>query len=126
MTDLTQRPQSNRLRGWLQAENAAITLAGLWFYAQTDLGWGFFALCLLLPDLAMLGYLRGPRPGALCYNIAHSYAGPVLLTAAAGVADWSPGTGLAMIWGIHIALDRAIGYGLKYDDAFKHTHLDAL
>jgi hypothetical protein len=30
---------------------------------------------------------------------------------------------LALIWLAHIGLDRALGYGLKYPTAFRHTHL---
>jgi hypothetical protein len=33
------------------------------------------------------------------------------------------GLQIALIWGAHIGMDRAVGYGLKYADAFKHTHL---
>jgi hypothetical protein len=28
-----------------------------------------------------------------------------------------------LIWGAHIALDRVLGYGLKYPDGSKETHL---
>jgi hypothetical protein len=28
-----------------------------------------------------------------------------------------------LIWTAHIAMDRALGYGLKYPTAFKSTHL---
>ena len=38
-----------------------------------------FAMLLLLPDLAMLGYLAGPAIGARAYNAAHSVVGPLLL-----------------------------------------------
>jgi hypothetical protein len=31
--------------------------------------------------------------------------------------------GLALIWLAHIGVDRALGYGLKYPDGFKDTHL---
>ena len=31
-----------------------------------------------------------------------------------------------LIWLAHIFLDRALGYGLKYDDAFKKTHLQQI
>jgi hypothetical protein len=30
---------------------------------------------------------------------------------------------LAMIWLAHVGIDRALGYGLKYGDAFNATHL---
>jgi len=28
-----------------------------------------------------------------------------------------------MAWGFHVAVDRALGYGLKFNDDFQHTHL---
>jgi hypothetical protein len=126
MTHLAEPKSSTRLRPWLQAENVLIAGAGLWAYHQTGAGWGLFALCILLPDLAMLGYLRGPRFGALCYNLAHSYIGPVLLAGGTVLAGWDVGAAVVCIWAVHIAIDRAIGYGLKYPHAFKATHLDAL
>jgi len=30
---------------------------------------------------------------------------------------------VALIWIAHIAIDRAIGYGLKYGERFKSAHL---
>ena len=30
---------------------------------------------------------------------------------------------LALIWLVHIGVDRLVGYGLKYPTAFKDTHL---
>jgi len=49
--------------------------------------------------------------------------GPVLL---AGFAVVSSHFGLLpylLIWTAHIAMDRALGYGLKYPTSFKKTHL---
>jgi hypothetical protein len=34
------------------------------------------------------------------------------------------GVNIALIWFAHIGIDRALGYGLKYPDAFKHTHFN--
>ena len=31
--------------------------------------------------------------------------------------------GIGSIWLAHIGMDRALGYGLKLEDAFTHTHL---
>ena len=28
-----------------------------------------------------------------------------------------------LVWLAHIGMDRLLGYGLKYDDHFQHTHL---
>ncbi|GIJ33410.1 DUF4260 domain-containing protein [Micromonospora sediminimaris] len=89
--------------------------------------WWLLALFLIF-DLSMVGYLRGPRVGAVCYNLVHSYALPALLGAVAVAfaafrdpIDWL-GI-LAIAWVFHIAVDRALGYGLKTTEGFEHTHL---
>jgi len=46
-------------------------------------GWGFFALLFFVPDLSMVGYLVGPRIGAVTYNAVHAYVGPAALVCAA-------------------------------------------
>ncbi|MEU4555476.1 uncharacterized protein DUF4260 [Micromonospora violae] len=89
--------------------------------------WSLLALFLVF-DLSMLGYLRGPRLGASCYNLAHSYTLPVALgavaVAAAGFGDRIDWLGvLALAWVFHIAVDRGLGYGLKTAEGFDHTHL---
>jgi hypothetical protein len=107
----------------LRAEGAvALAAAGLAF-DQLDGPWTLFAALFLLPDLAMLGYLAGPRVGAVCYNLAHTTVLPLML-ALAGWALGLPGAvQVALIWNAHIGFDRALGYGLKYPVAFKATHL---
>ena len=107
----------------LQAEGAALGILCTYLYAQTGTGWGMFAVLLLVPDLLMLGYLAGPRWGALCYNMSHSTVLPIAL-AGTGWATQAPMMlGVALIWGAHIGFDRAIGYGLKYASGFRATHL---
>ncbi|WP_234983790.1 DUF4260 family protein [Pseudacidovorax sp. RU35E] len=113
----------------LRAEGAALLLFAVLAYAQMAPGqWGRFAALLLLPDLAMLGYLAGPAIGARAYNAAHSVISPVLL-AGAGFATPAQATllwSLAAIWLAHIGLDRLLGYGLKYGRGFGHSHLGRL
>ena len=75
------------------------------------------------PDLAMLGYLAGPRTGAVAYDVVHTYVLPAVLAAAGVVADSDTALALALIWLTHIGVDRAVGYGLKYPSGFKDTHL---
>jgi len=109
-------------RVWLRAEGfAAFGLATTGYFVIGGPWWLYFVL-LLAPDLAMLGYLGGPRLGATAYNLAHSYIGPVLLAAIGGLTA-TPAFAVALIWCAHIGLDRMLGYGLKYPTAFGHTHL---
>lgn len=93
-------------------------LYGLW-----DGSWWVYAILFLAPDLSFAAYLAGPKAGAIVYNAAHSYLAPVALMTI-GLALAAPLTlSLAMIWLAHIGIDRALGYGLKYQAGFAFTHL---
>jgi hypothetical protein len=107
----------------LRLEGAAVLAAAAIAYSQIGGGWGLFALLFLVPDLSMLGYLAGPRSGAAVYNFGHSYLAPGALGAAGLLAGMPMLLSIALIWVAHIGFDRALGYGLKYATAFKHTHL---
>lgn len=107
----------------LRAEAAGLAAFALWAYDLYGMGWTSFALLILVPDFSMLGYVLGPRIGAVCYNLGHSLIGPGLLAALGSVTGWDVGLSLALIWAAHIALDRALGYGLKYPSGFRDTHL---
>jgi hypothetical protein len=73
--------------------------------------------------VSFAAYLAGPKFGAMIYNAAHSYLGPMALLTA-GLAGAAPLTlSIAMIWLAHIGIDRALGYGLKYAEGFAFTHL---
>ncbi|MCS0503863.1 DUF4260 domain-containing protein [Ancylobacter mangrovi] len=120
-------PASGTVRGTpavlLRLEGLAVLAGGVLAYATLGQSWWLFALLFLAPDLAMAGYLAGPATGARLYNGVHTHIGPALL-AAAGYLLADPWLGaLAAIWFAHNGLDRALGYGLKYPDAFGHTHL---
>ena len=93
-------------------------LYGLW-----EGSWWVYAILFLAPDLSFAAYLAGPKAGAAVYNAAHSYFLPVALMTA-GLAMASPLVlSIAMIWLAHIGIDRALGYGLKYQAGFAFTHL---
>jgi hypothetical protein len=110
-------------RRLLRLEGAALLLAATAAFFVAGGSWWVFALLLLAPDLGMLGYLAGPRTGALVYDAAHVTAAPLALAGLAALAGTSFLTGLALIWLAHIGMDRAVGYGLKYPSGFRDTHL---
>lgn len=114
---------SGGITALLRVEGLAVFLASVLAYSELGDGWGIFALCFLIPDLSLFGYLAGPRIGALLYNSAHSYVGAVLCLAAGAylAVPWLISAGI--IWVSHIGFDRAMGYGLKYEKGFRHTHL---
>jgi hypothetical protein len=108
----------------LRLEGLAVLGASLALYVDGDYAiWPLLAF-FLAPDLSFLGYLAGPRVGAVVYNAAHSYVLPVALAAGCLLSgEAGLPVQVALIWAAHIGGDRALGYGLKYPTAFKDTHL---
>ena len=92
-------------------------------YFDAGYGWLLLVVLILAPDLSMLGYLVGPRVGALSYDLVHTYAGPVVLGVAGVLGGYETAVQIALIWLAHIGVDRLLGYGLKYPTGFKDTHL---
>ncbi len=91
---------------------AALLLPCLLLYGLLGTGWGLFALLVLAPDLAALGFLAGPRWGAHAYNTTHRALTPALLVGIGVVVGVSLAASLGLIWLTHIAIDRLLGYGL--------------
>ena len=109
---------------WLRVENACVALALIFAYHHFGAGWGLFALLILAPDLSALGYIISKRVGAICYNLAHSYTWPAILIALGVFPSGTVATlEIGLIWAAHIAIDRAIGYGLKSQEDHHETHL---
>jgi hypothetical protein len=115
------RPSSIRIL--LRLEGLAAAAISAVFYARTGASWWLFAALWLAPDLSMLGYLAGPRWGARIYNAIHSYLTPATLAVTALLLHSTAPVPFALIWINHIGVDRLLGYGLKYADGFKWTHL---
>lgn len=114
---------SGVVKGTLRVEGLFVLIASVVGYWRFGAGWGAFALWFLAPDLSFLGYLVSPRVGAVAYDVAHSYIGPLI--ALGLVIASSPPMLLpaSLIWSAHLGFDRALGYGLKYSRGFGFTHL---
>ncbi len=98
-------------------------ISGL-YYQPVHFAWWLWIILFLLPDISMLGYLVNSRVGAFAYNLFH-HKGIAIVTAVAGYFISNNGLMLGgMLLFAHSAFDRVMRYGLKYEDDFKHTHLD--
>ena len=107
----------------LKLEETAIFGACLFLFTFLDMNWWWFIACILLPDIGMIGYLNGNKTGAFMYNLFH-HKGVALIVAAVGFSlnnNWLLFAGLILF--AHSAMDRVLGYGLKYEKGFKFTHL---
>jgi hypothetical protein len=112
---------------WQKREGIALALFlsasyFMWFAGSIEL----FLLVIFVPDVFTLGYFRGNKFGAWFYNLGHTFILPPLLF----LLGWLNGEAiqqhLAMIWTVHICLERALGYGLKTDKGFAHTHMGTI
>ena len=98
-------------------------IAGIAVFGRLGGDWPWLVPAILLVDVSMVGYLRGPRVGAIIYNLAHQWAVALALLGA-GLALNLPI--LALVGAVmiaHVGMDRALGYGLKLPTDFRDTHL---
>jgi hypothetical protein len=88
--------------------------------------WGWFALLFLAPDVSLLGFL-GPLNKASTgfYNVVHCYVLPFLLGLMAWNRSSAPAGQFALIWVAHIGFDRFLGFGLKFPQSFRFTHIQS-
>jgi hypothetical protein len=108
----------------LRSEGVVLLAAALGIYfTGLDQPWWIVPLLLLVPDVGMVGYAKSSRVGAWLYNLAHSYPAPALLGLVATIAGEPLWQGVALVWFAHLGMDRALGYGLKYESGFRDTHL---
>lgn len=111
------------MKGLIKLEEAALFLLGIYFFSQLDYAWWWFLVLLLVPDFSMIGYVFGNKTGAWAYNFFH-HRGVAILLYLAGMYYSSQLLQLiGVIWFAHSSMDRMFGYGLKYENGFKFTHL---
>ena len=110
-------------RTLLRIEGFFVFALSVALYGRLGASWWMFAILFLAPDLSFLGYLAGPRVGAIAYNAMHTTAGPVLLALSGFLLPYQPAVAIGLIWLAHCGIDRALGYGLKYEAGFGFTHL---
>jgi hypothetical protein len=111
------------VRFWLHAEGVAAFVAGTLLYFQGGGDGLLFLPLLLVPDVGLLGYLRGSRAGALTYNLVHNWAIGLAVLGAGLALPSNPLVLAGAILIAHVGMDRAVGYGLKYAGGAKITHL---
>jgi len=114
------------MKNLLKIEEFFLFGLALFLFSGLDYGWSWYALLFLAPDLSMLGYLANPRLGAWTYNLVHHKGLAVALYVLGylSAAPWLMFAGTILLG--HSSLDRVFGYGLKYPDSFKATHLGVI
>lgn len=112
----------------LKLEEAALTIIAIYLLSIYNLGLSFWVWLFLFftPDIGMLGYVINTKVGAVVYNLFHNKGIALMIAALGYYAHHDVLTAIGILLFAHASFDRIWGYGLKYPDSFKHTHLDSL
>ena len=122
-SEATAGETTGGVRTLLRIEGVTLFVGMTLHYGVWGGSWWIYAALFFVPDLSFLAYLAGPRAGAAFYNATHTYMLPLILSFV-GFGMALPLTlSISMIWMAHIGIDRALGFGLKYDAGFGFTHL---
>ena len=108
----------------LKLEEALMFALSIFLFSKLEYAWWLFPVLIFTPDLSMLGYLGGMKLGAQTYNFIHLKAlGIGILILGMFLASQPLQLAGLILFG-HSSMDRILGYGMKYPDAFQHTHLE--
>jgi hypothetical protein len=111
---------------WQRFEGAILFATGIvlsWQWGGAAGSWWIALLIFFAPDISFAGYLFGPRVGAVCYNLVHTYAAGGALLMLGTVLSIPLLQGIGALWLAHSGFDRMLGYGLKLPEGFTFTHL---
>lgn len=107
----------------IQLEEIALFISTYVLSILIGFDWWVFIVLLFFPDLSMLGYFINNKIGAWIYNIFHFR----FLAIAIALLGYYTSNDIVILIGLvlfgHSTMDRIFGYGLKYKDHFKNTHL---
>lgn len=108
----------------IRMESFVLLVVSLYLYFFIfKYSWIIFLILLLFPDLSMFGYIFNNKLGAYTYNSIHNILLPSILFIIGVYFNNHILVMLGLILFAHIFMDRSLGYGLKYTDEFKHTHI---
>ncbi len=117
----------DRLIIWQRVEGALVFAAGVALqFNLMALDWWVAVAAFFAPDLSFAAYALGPRIGAAGYNAVHVYGFGAVVFAVGTLLALPVVAALGLLWLAHSGFDRMLGYGLKSEEGFKHTHLGRL
>jgi hypothetical protein len=111
------------MKNLIKLEEAAMLALSIYALYFLKVEWWYYLILFIGPDISMVGYLVSNKIGAICYNLFHhKLIGITLLVIGIFSSNWSLEVIGLIIFG-HSSMDRMFGYGLKYFEGFKFTHL---
>jgi len=107
----------------IKLEEVGLFILGIYLFSLLNYQWWWFLVLILAPDFSMLGYAFNNKTGAFLYNVFHHKGIAVLLYLIGCYLEIEALQLVGVILFSHSSMDRMFGYGLKYEQGFKYTHL---
>lgn len=107
----------------LKSEELFKLALAYWFSLLLGFQWWIFLVWILAPDISILAYAINTRIGAIVYNVFHHQGLAIIIGLTGFYLCHSELMFAGSILFGHSSMDRLFGYGLKYPDHFKNTHL---
>lgn len=111
------------MKNLIKLEELAMFGLSIYLFSLLNFAWWWYPALILAPDIGMIGYAINTRAGAVTYNLFHHKAIAIVILVLGYAFDhqWLTLSGIILFG--HASMDRIFGYGLKYADDFKNTHL---
>lgn len=107
----------------IKVEELGLFILGIYLFSLLNYPWWWFLALILAPDFSMIGYAFGDKTGAVLYNFFHNRSVAVVVYLAGIYLSSNIFQLAGVILFAHSSMDRMMGYGLKYEQGFKFTHL---
>ena len=118
-------PTNLKMKNLIKLEELGVFAVSIFFLYKLNinLSWWLYIILFFSPDIGMIGYLVNTKVGAFVYNIFHhkAVASILLILGVILTNDYVIFAGLLFL--AHSSFDRILGFGLKYQDDFKHTNV---
>jgi len=111
------------MKNSLKIEEVFMFVLGVYLFSLLPYQWWWFLVLILAPDIGMVGYLFGNKPGVFMYNLFHHKGVAIAIYLLGIYLSHDLILLIGVILFAHSSMDRVAGYGLKYDKGFKYTHL---
>lgn len=111
------------MKNLIKIEELSMFLLSIFLFSNLVFEWWWYLVLFFLPDISMLAYLINSKIGAVVYNVFHLKIIAILIFLIGIYLQNEVIKLVGIILFGHTSFDRIFGYGLKYFDEFKHTHL---
>ena len=107
----------------LKLEYISGLLFSVYLFSRLPYAWWLYLALFFTPDIAIIGYLFNTKIGAFLYNLTHHLGTAFGLYMVGSYLNLGTVELIGIVWLGHLFFDRIFGFGLKYIDSFRHTHL---